>query len=339
MATSTSALLTPVDISVVIPTYNRRHCVLSAVESVLNQTRVPLEIIVVDDGSTDGTETLFATSHPLVQYVSKANGGVSSARNYGVSLARGSWVAFLDSDDTWSTEKIERQIDCVNQYGGEVCFTGTRLDSGGRHDGISELDPSLPDGEARLYHQPLAFIVQSDRHPLVQSLLLRKSIFQAAGQFDEHLQVAEDTALFYRLVARTSVLLVNETLVNLNRQRSEAGLSDCRDVRKLARHYDCYIHAQAVALSLILKPDNDYPQLIGQLKKIRHRLAYFISRRAELAFALDDTAAGKALCLEAVRLSSDLRTSARSLLYLTLHPLFTQRLKRKWYLDTTEPGQ
>ncbi len=102
------------DISVVIPLYNKEREVERAVRSVLGQTRLPLEIIVIDDGSTDGsavvTERLGA---PLVKLISQSNHGVSTARNRGIAEARGRYVALLDADDAWEPgylAKIEQLI-------------------------------------------------------------------------------------------------------------------------------------------------------------------------------------------------------------------------------------
>ena len=86
----------PLKISVIIPTYNRHKCVMRAVQSVLDQSIPPHEVIVVDDGSTDQTAQLFVSCDPRIQYIVKENGGVSSARNRGIQDSSGDWIAFLD---------------------------------------------------------------------------------------------------------------------------------------------------------------------------------------------------------------------------------------------------
>ncbi len=96
-------------ISVVIPAYNAAAFVGEAVASVLGQTRQPDEIIVVDDGSTDGTAALVRRTYPSVIVLEQPNSGVSIARNNGLDAARGDWVAFLDADDVWAPTKLERQ--------------------------------------------------------------------------------------------------------------------------------------------------------------------------------------------------------------------------------------
>src|SRR5687768_1729437 len=103
-------------VSVVIPTYNRAYCVRRAIDSALAQTYPHLEVIVVDDGSTDGTAELMRTAYGhdgRVRYHRQANGGVSAARNRGIALARGEYVALLDSDDRWKPWKLQAQVACL----------------------------------------------------------------------------------------------------------------------------------------------------------------------------------------------------------------------------------
>lgn len=102
-------------VSVVIPTYNRAYCIERTIESVLAQTHQSLDIVVVDDGSSDGTRDLFESAHfdDRVTYVYQENQGVSAARNRGLRLVRGDYIAFLDSDDIWKRWKLEVQLACL----------------------------------------------------------------------------------------------------------------------------------------------------------------------------------------------------------------------------------
>ena len=102
-------------ISVIIPTYNRAGILNRAIQSVFNQTFRDFELIVVDDGSTDDTARSVA-SLPSIKYLSQNHSGVSKARNLGIEHARGEWLAFLDSDDKWLPEKLERQINYANAH-------------------------------------------------------------------------------------------------------------------------------------------------------------------------------------------------------------------------------
>ena len=108
-------------VSVVIPTYNRAAKVRNAIESVLAQTVTDLEVIVVDDGSSDGTgKILGETFGDRIRYYAQANQGVSVARNKGIEEARGEWIAFLDSDDLWEKEKLEWQFKALERFGPAV---------------------------------------------------------------------------------------------------------------------------------------------------------------------------------------------------------------------------
>lgn len=100
-----------IKVSIVMPSYNASRFVTAAIDSVLAQTVQDFEILVVDDGSTDNTrEVLAKYDSPKVRYLYKKNGGVSSARNYGIENARGKYIAFLDADDLWLPEKLEKQL-------------------------------------------------------------------------------------------------------------------------------------------------------------------------------------------------------------------------------------
>ena len=97
------------NISVIIPTYNRCELLKRALLSVFSQTLLPTEVVVIDDGSTDGTNAMICAEFPEVIYYRQENLGVSSARNLGIQHTTGDWLAFLDSDDEWLPEKLSRQ--------------------------------------------------------------------------------------------------------------------------------------------------------------------------------------------------------------------------------------
>jgi len=106
-------------VSVVIPTYNRAYCLETTLRSVFEQTHQDFEILLVDDGSTDDTGDLIRRLYPdepRLRYLPKPNGGVASARNYGLQRIRGDFVALLDSDDLWKPWKLEVQLACLNQF-------------------------------------------------------------------------------------------------------------------------------------------------------------------------------------------------------------------------------
>ena len=135
-------LLNKTLISVIIPTFNRRQVLGRAIDSVLTQTRPADEIIIIDDGSTDGTEAYVRETYPDLHYISQPNEGISHTRNQGIKASRGDWLAFLDSDDKWLPRKLEKQLHALNiqpQY--NFCHTndiwfryGRRVNQGNKHE-------------------------------------------------------------------------------------------------------------------------------------------------------------------------------------------------------------
>jgi len=101
------------NISVVIPTYNRIELLKRSIDSVINQTIKPSEIIIVDDGSNDGTEAMVKKQYDSLKIIKQKNKGASAARNSGIKASSGEWICFLDSDDEWKNDKLEKQITAV----------------------------------------------------------------------------------------------------------------------------------------------------------------------------------------------------------------------------------
>ena len=121
-------------ISIIIPLYNSKRTIISAVESILNQTyQKPIEIVIVNDGSSDGCDKLVEdiidknSTNRVIKLINKENGGVSSARNRGVKESSGAWKGFLDSDDIWLPEKLERQMAEIEKNP-NIEFIGTNKD-------------------------------------------------------------------------------------------------------------------------------------------------------------------------------------------------------------------
>jgi glycosyltransferase involved in cell wall biosynthesis len=140
-------------VSVVIPTYNRAHCLPRAIESVLSQSYDRMEIIVVNDGSTDDTQSVLAEYGNRLHVISQPNAGVSAARNAGVLASRGEIVTFLDSDDEWMSSKVERQVLLLESAGPSTpcCFCNMVLNyADGRRGssfGLSLLQPAEKEGK------------------------------------------------------------------------------------------------------------------------------------------------------------------------------------------------
>jgi glycosyltransferase involved in cell wall biosynthesis len=197
------------EISVVIPTYNRSLFLPKALDSVYNQTYPNLEVIVVDDGSSDNTLPQLALQFPPVIWVQQDNHGVSHARNQGIQKARGEWIAFLDSDDIWHPQKLERQIDFLKKNPGlSMCHT----DEEWIRNGQKVKTPSYLD---KTDHQ--LFSRSLDRCIICpSSVLIQKAMLVNIGKFDESLPVCEDYDLWLRILISHQVGYLPEELVTKN---------------------------------------------------------------------------------------------------------------------------
>jgi len=230
-----------VRVSVVVPTYNRAHQVGDALRSLLVQTRLPHEILVVDDGSTDATEAACAQFGSAVRYVRQDNAGVSAARNHGAAIASGDFVAFLDSDDVWEPHKLEIQCAALASAPDAAwCITG--CDVIGRDGavlperrgfkavfGVFDSVGLEPDAFFAKYLEPFDVTLGASRHRayrgdayealflgnfvLPSSALVQRDAFLASGGFDPDFRLAEETEFFHRLAARARVVVVPASLV------------------------------------------------------------------------------------------------------------------------------
>ena len=194
------------DISVIIPTYNRRNTLPRAVESVLNQIYKPIEIIVVDDGSTDGTKEMFSEMYPLVRYIYQANSGVSSARNTGINSARGDWIALLDSDDEWLPDKLDRQVKLL-QDNAEIRFCHTNEIWIRNNVRINQKKKHQKYG-GNIFNKCLDICRISP-----SSSLFHTSVIKDVGLFDESLDVCEDYDMWLRITSKYPVLFLDQPLI------------------------------------------------------------------------------------------------------------------------------
>jgi len=195
-----------VDISVIIPTYNREPFIGRALDSVLAQSRQPAEVIVVDDGSTDSTAVLLRQLYPQVSYVYQENQGVSSARNAGIARARYDWLALLDSDDEWLPAKLAAQSAALSQNPGyRICHTDEIWIR--RNERVNPMRKHVKSG-GWIYEKCLPMCVISP-----SSVLIHRSVFDDVGDFDEQLPACEDYDLWLRICASYPVLFVDDLLL------------------------------------------------------------------------------------------------------------------------------
>ena len=194
------------NISVVIPSYNRKDFLKRSIDSAINQTKKPLEIIVVDDGSTDGTETMIKSDYDFVKFIKQKNKGVSAARNIGIKVSIGEWICFLDSDDEWKKDKLEKQINAMKSNPGYKFFhsneiwikNGIRINQKKKHKkyGGDIFDKCLD----------MCRISPS-------SVMINKTVFDEVGNFNEDLVVCEDYELWLRICDKYRVFFIDEPLI------------------------------------------------------------------------------------------------------------------------------
>lgn len=194
-------------VSLIIPTFNRCSTLKRALESVLKQTRVPDEMIVVDDGSTDRTAEMMRQEFPQVDYIIQENQGVSAARNLGIAKAQGDWLAFLDSDDTWIEDKLKKQLAALKQAPNiNVCHTeeiwvrkGVRVNAMNKH----------KKSGGWIFKQCLPLCAMSP-----SSTLIHRTVFEVVGNFDESFPACEDYDLWLRITAQYPVLFIDQPLIH-----------------------------------------------------------------------------------------------------------------------------
>ena len=193
-------------VSAVLTTYNRKELLRRALFSVYRQSKVPEEVIVVDDGFKDGTHDELSLDYPQVKWINQNNMGVSAARNAGIRNARGKWIALLDSDDEWLPDKISAQLEYAkNKNDALAIHTGEKWIRKG-----NEVIPPLylNKSDDKLFERSL-------HHCLIcpSSVLLRREAFSQVGLFDESLAVCEDYDFWLRLLLVTRPVLIDQQLV------------------------------------------------------------------------------------------------------------------------------
>ncbi|MFC2023735.1 glycosyltransferase family 2 protein [Chloroflexota bacterium] len=201
-------------VSVIIPTYNRKDYVQEAIDSVLAQTYTEHEILVVDDGSTDGTGRLLEERYgPRIRYTYQENRGESAARNTAMQQSRGAYLAFLDSDDLWLPRKLERQMQLMVQRPavGLVSCSVLRIDKGGRvlSDDSQAAEPILdPVPLERLVLLP-GFLFRPSR------TMIRRSCIEGMEWFREDIRYGEDREFFLRIASERPAVYIDEPLACL----------------------------------------------------------------------------------------------------------------------------
>lgn len=261
-------------VSVILPTFNRELLVKDAIASVLNQTYQNLELLVVDDGSTDGTESMISKiQDPRLVYIRQKNSGRSAARNLAISRARGELIAFIDSDDMFYPNKIELQVShflknpecnmiytsakCVDQNGKTLKSEFKAKDSGNIYSKISFLKPvtvALP------------------------TVMLRKDVFNQIGTFDTKMDRFEDIDLWRRVAKKNSVSGLDICTCDIRTHEGNHLLN--QNPEEISRAVDYYTRK-------VLSEDSDVPA--WKLKMGIGRLYYYYGTNIQKVSAWKST--------------------------------------------------
>ena len=195
------------DISIVIPTFNRSELLKRAINSVLNQTIDVREIIIVDNGSTDNTYDMISSLFPEITYIYEKRKGVSIARNVGIKNCYSTWIAFLDSDDAWEPQKLEKQLFFTNInnkkyrliHTNEIWYKNNKFQN--------QLKKHKKSG-GDIFQKSLQLCCISP-----SSAFIKKEVFDDYGFFDESLEVCEDYDMWIRITSKEEVGFLDNPLV------------------------------------------------------------------------------------------------------------------------------
>jgi Glycosyltransferases involved in cell wall biogenesis len=195
-------------ISIIIPTYNRERLIIKSLNSALSQTYSNIEVIIIDDGSTDNTEQMVKdyineNNITSVRYYKFENGGVSNARNIGIRLSRGEYIAFLDSDDLWDRTKITKQVNALIKSDYEICYCGTKVI--GKK--IYKIPNKFKSGDILIDLLRVKVDAQTITWVISKSFLIENEIL-----FDEKCSFAEDLEFFLKCCTLGRCCVVKEYL-------------------------------------------------------------------------------------------------------------------------------
>lgn len=236
-------------VSVIIPTYNRRHTLKRCIDSVLNQTYRNFEIIIVDDCSTDGTMEFVEAEYGAITeinivYVRNDNNlGAGASRNVGVSYASGEYIAFHDSDDEWYYDKLEKQMNCFAKCNQKIGAVYSLFYTNGVG---SEIYP--PERVGIIYKSGYVFytLLLNSLVGMI-TLVMRKSVFLEMGGFNEQLHSLEDYELTIRIARKYGIMLVDEVLAVAYESENSVGKRNTDKI--ITQCYIMNLYSSELALS------------------------------------------------------------------------------------------
>ncbi len=215
-------------VSVILPTFNRATLIPRAIRSVLTQSYKDLELIIIDDGSIDNTEdiikNLMQSDHRIKYYKSSINKGVSNARNIGIKIAAGKYIAFQDSDDEWLPGKLEKQVSLLESLSTDIgviyCYAFWANHPKKKVMHVKDIFPDEPNVFKKMLGLKMGNFI-------LQSCLFRRQVFEKCGFFDERFKVTGDREFFIRISKSFKFYCLQEYLVK--RYKTENSLKSSKN--------------------------------------------------------------------------------------------------------------
>lgn len=333
-------------VSVVLPTYNRANYLVDAIESVLNQTYRQVELIVIDDGSTDNTSEVVAPflNDGRMRYVEQKNSGAASARNHGIALSAGRFVAFIDSDDVWEKDKLEIQLSIMNALPDValVCSDFSSRDREGRVEpshiksyfsvfddyDLSYLDvfghtlteciSGLEKG-LNVYWGKVYEAMVFGNFILTSTCLCRREVFNQVGVFNTKYETLEDYDLYLRMTRQFEAAFVDKPLVRYRYSKNQ--LSGEAFYEKLCRNLIEIFEKNIASMT-----DEDF--LKRNEKRIRLHRGMILSQQAYFYFSHDQMSSAAGLYWKSIR-NDPSRCKSFIFLFFSLLPVGITRSIRK----------
>lgn len=268
-------------VSVIIPAYNRMETIERSVNSVLNQTYKNIEIIVVDDGSID--DTLKMVEHLNIgnmKILKQDHRGANVARNLGISVAKGEFIAFQDSDDEWISDKLEKQIIYMLECGYEACYCPFFLYEEDHNRVV------FPSGyqDKQKYEKDLLEVLKVRNVISTQTLVIHRNIVSDVGIFDEKIPRCQDYEYVIRIIQKKKIGYINEPLVKV--YRTDNSISNDDDKQKEANIILLRKHEDFFNIELCLENSFKYDinglneiELKKEIKRIDQYLKKTLNKR------------------------------------------------------------
>ncbi|MES2439820.1 MAG: glycosyltransferase family 2 protein [Verrucomicrobiota bacterium] len=232
-------------VSVIIPTYNRADTVARTIQSVLDQTYQPMEVIVVDDGSTDQTLEVLEQFDSRIQVIRQPNGGPSAARNNGVAHSKGAIIAFLDSDDTWRKDKLEHQVRMMEAGGESVpcCICNAEIVFENSVESTSFKNAQVDCGLREGYWLNPSLLIATRFLLFNQVVAIRRAAFLAVGGFNEKMRLLEDHDLAFKLSLVGPWAFLSEPMVEKSNDSDGLGVRAMKEPLIHALAWERVLHS------------------------------------------------------------------------------------------------